>query len=428
MQRVGTTSIVKFQIVEVLSGVSHFTVKNDSTQGFFAGPIEEDRMRMRPIRTCKESVGGWAVALSLVVTFMPAILRAQDKLKTEPEIIVFKNGEKLIGHFEGFIGGSAKFKSDTLGEVSVDLKAIQEFHTTERFAVIRKDLKLGKGKIDGQIPRGPISVADQNVEIAPDNNEPARTVAVGDLGTIIDEASFNRALHRPGIFEAWKGGVTFGTSIVEATQNSLSFNTNVNLVRAIPSESWLPARNRTTIDFSDSYGKVTQPDTPTVKTSIYHADAERDEYFTSNVYAFGSVAFDHNFSQGLDLQQSYGGGVGWTVIQASTQTLDLKGSANFEKQAFEPPTGSQNLANSIFTETYSRRFSHGIVLKEQAAANPAWTNTRAYSSYASVGVTFPVYKRFGFNTNIIDSFLNDPPPGFKKNSIQFTTGIAYTLP
>jgi len=108
--------------------------------------------------------------------------------------------------------------------------------------------------------------------------------------------------------------------------------------------------------------------------------------------------------------------------------LDLKGSVNYEKQAFQTSKQTQNLVNSIFTETFSKKFAHSIVLKEQAAANPAWTSTRDYSAYARVGITFPVYKRFGFNTNIIDSFLNDPPSGFKKNSVQFTTGIAYTLP
>jgi len=395
----------------------------------FAGELlfKEAELRDALISKGNDARGLVAALFVFISSFIPAALGAQVQSKPEPEVLVFKNGEKLIGHFESFLGGSAKFKSDTLGEVTVDLNAIQEFHSSQKFAVVRKDLKLGKGAIDGQIPHGSISVADQKVEISPSDGHPVQTIAVGDLGNIIDEASFNEALRRPGIFEKWKGGVSFGTSIVEATQNSLSFNTNVNLVRAVPSQDWLPARNRTALDFSDSYGTVTQPGSPTLKTSIYHADAERDEYFTSQVYALGSVSFDHNFSQGLDLQQTYGGGFGWTVVQAANETLDLKGSVNYEKQAFQTSKQTQNLVNSIFTETYSRKFAHNIVLNEQATANPAWSNTRAYSTYASVGITFPVYKRFGFNTNIIDSFLNDPPAGFKKNSIQFTTGIAYTL-
>jgi hypothetical protein len=172
---------------------------------------------------------------------------------------------------------------------------------------------------------------------------------------------------------------------------------------------------------------VTQPGTPEVKTSIYHADAERDEYFTPRVYALGSLAFDHNFSQGLDLQQIYGGGIGWSAIHKTNEALDFKGSIDYEKQQFEVSSQNQNLLDSIFAELYTVKFAHGIAVNQQISASPAWTNTRAYSAYASVGITLPVYKRFGFTANAIDSFLNDPPIGFKKNSVQFTTGLSYTL-
>jgi hypothetical protein len=39
----------------------------------------------------------------------------------------------------------------------------------------------------------------------------------------------------------------------------------------------------------------------------------------------------------------------------------------------------------------------------------------------------PVYKRLSVSTGIIDNFLNDPPPGFRKNSFQFNLGFTYTL-
>jgi uncharacterized protein DUF481 len=368
-----------------------------------------------------------AIALFFLVSLLSEGLHAQAS-KPEPDVVVFPNGEKLIGHFESSAGGSAKFKSDTLGEITIDLSKVQELHTSQKFAVIRKNVKLAKGEKDGRIPRGTISVGNQTVQVDPGNGQPPQTVPVGDLNVIIDGVSFDQAFRRPGIFQKWKGAVTLGSSIVEATQNSVSFNTAVALVRAIPSENWLPPRNRTTIDFSDSYGKVTQPGTPEVKTSVYHADAERDEYFTSRVYALGSLAFDHNFSQGLDLQQLYGGGIGWSAVRKANETLDFKGSIDYEKQQFFLSSQNQNLLNSVFAELYTVKFAHGIALNQQLSANPAWTNTRAYSVYGSIGITFPLYKRFGFTTNAIDSFLNDPPPGFKKNSIQFTTGLTYTLP
>ena len=238
-------------------------------------------------------------ALLFLVSLSAPGLRAQAP-KTDPDFVVFPNGEKLIGHFEGLIGGAAKFKSDTLGEVTIDLSKVQELHTSQKFAVVRKNLKLAKGHKDGQIPEGTISVENKTVQVDTGNSQPAQNVPVADLTGIIDQPSFDKAFQPTGIFQKWGGAITIGSSIVEATQDSVSFDTAIHLVRVIPTEAWLPPSNRTTADFSDSYGKVTQPNTPEVRTSIYHADAERDQYFTTAFYGLASVAFDHNFSQGLD--------------------------------------------------------------------------------------------------------------------------------
>jgi hypothetical protein len=367
------------------------------------------------------------IASLFLICFASPALRGQAS-KPEPDTVVFPNGEKLIGHFEGFTGGAAKFKSDTMGEITIDLSKVQELHTSQRYAVIKKGVQLTRGESAGAIPVGILTVNNKNIQVDPGSGKPAQTIAVGDVDNVVDEDSFNKALGHPNILQGWGGEASLGVSLVEATQNSTSFNTSISLLRAMPTEAWLAPRNRTALDFSDSYGKVTQPGTPEVKTSIFHADAERDEYFTSRVYALGAVAFEHNFSQGLALEQEYGGGIGWTVIHEAKQNLDLKGTVDYKRQAFEVAAQNQSLVTSVFSELYLRKFAKGIVLNEQLSASPAWTNTNAYTAYGSVGLTFPVYKGFAFTTNVIDSYLNNPPAGFKKNSVQFTTGISYAIP
>ena len=88
------------------------------------------------------------------------------------------------------------------------------------------------------------------------------------------------------------------------------------------------------------------------------------------MYAFGSVAFDHNFSQGLDLQQTYGGGFGWTLVKDAKQTLDLKGSIDYQRQSFQLVSEDRNLVVSVFTEDYVRTFAHGICAQGAALREP----------------------------------------------------------
>jgi hypothetical protein len=185
----------------------------------------------------------------------------------------------------------------------------------------------------------------------------------------------------------------------------------------------------------ETYGKITQPFLPTIpptlasetKTSIFHADAEHDKYFTPRLYALVGASFDHNFSQGLNFQQIYGAGVGWTVIKTPVQEFDVKADVHYERQNFQPPNPDTNLIGSSFTELYRRALPAKIIFTESGTFIPAWNDSNAYSAIFAAGLQVPTYKRFSLNVNLLDNYLHNPAIGFKNNSLQFVTGILYTL-
>jgi hypothetical protein len=139
------------------------------------------------------------------------------------------------------------------------------------------------------------------------------------------------------------------------------------------------------------------------------------------------VSFDHNFAQGLNLQQIYGAGLGWTLIQTSEQQLDVKADVHYERQNFQPPTPNKNLIGSSFSELYHRNLPRKMIFTEAGTFIPAWNDFNAYSAIFEAGLQLPTYKRFSLNINLLDNYLNDPAIGFKNNSLQFVTGVLYTL-
>jgi hypothetical protein len=345
--------------------------------------------------------------------------------KPDADILLFADGERLTGHFVKSSGSSLTFKSDALGEITVDWGKVKELQSSAKVAVIPKGVRLRKRSEAANIAQGTLSVEDQQVHLAA---EPPHTIPVADAGLIIDEAGFQNALtHQPGFFDAWKGTVTIGAAVVNATQTSETFTGAVGLVRAIPTENWLEPSNRTSLNLSAAYGEVTQPSTPSIKTAIFHGDAERDEYFSPRLYFFGQGAFDHNFSQGLDLQQTYSGGIGFTVIHRDNETLDVKGSVSYVNQQFAGAP-RESLIGSIFAEAFNRKFQHGLTLDQRLTLIPTWNNTNAYSGAFNALLTMPVYKRISASAGFIDSYLNNPPPAFRKNSVQVTFGMTYALP
>jgi hypothetical protein len=192
----------------------------------------------------------------------------------------------------------------------------------------------------------------------------------------------------------------------------------------------------------ETFNKLTEPVIPqtvppspasVARTHIFHTDFEHHRYFTPKLYALGSVAFDHNSTQGLDLQQAYGAGLGATLVDDEVQQLDLQGDLHYMRQnfvQFPPPeisTPNQNLIGSSFSETYRRALPAKIALTQSINYTHSWNNTHVYSFVGALGLAMPFYRRLSLSVNTLNTYLNDPAAGFKNNSFQFVTGITYTL-
>ncbi len=376
----------------------------------------------------KRRAGRGASLLFILIGITGATVVAQtaNTEKPAPDILLLVDGEKLIGQLKSATGASLVFHSDIAGDVTIDWSKVSELHTNRQFAAIPKNVKLHKTEEAATVPQGTVAMSSQKVEVT-GGKTAAQTIPVGDIGIIVDQPSFEAALTHRNFLQGWKGGATAGLSLTEATQNSQSFTAAVGLVRAVPGVSWLDLRSRTLFNFNEAYGKISQPGTPDVKTSLYHIDAEQDWYLSPRLFAFAHTAFDHSFSQGLSLQQLYGGGVGVVAVKSSNQELDLKASMDYINQRFDDSSLNNSLVGTTFGETYVRTFPHKILFSQQAGFTPAWNDTSAFSAFASAGLTFPVYHRLGLTIGAIDNFLNNPPPTFRKNSFQLTVGATYSF-
>ncbi len=377
------------------------------------------------------------LALTVITSLSGSLAKAQappanPPSKPAPDVLVFTNGDQLTGKLERGVGDSIVFNSDMAGEITVPLSKIKELRSASSFAVLRKNVPITRVKVEA----GPIKTGDGNITVTRSNAAP-ETIADKDLAYIIDADTYNKEVTGHAKFkDGWNGAFTGGITLVQSTSYGSTYTAGISLVRAIPTVPWIPRRDRTIFNLNETYGKLTQPvipqtDPPTpdsvAKTNIFHTDIEQDKYFSPRFYVLGIGAFDHNYSQGLNFQQLYGGGIGWTAIQSPKQQLDFNVNVHYERQNFQSSLSNQNLIGATIGETYLRNLPHKIVFTESASYLPAFNNNAAYSANFAAGVALPVYHRFSFVFNTTDNYLNNPSPGYKANSFQFVTGITYTL-
>jgi hypothetical protein len=356
--------------------------------------------------------------------------------KPAPDVILFTNGDQLTGTLERGAGNSVVFKSDMAGEITVPFAKIKELRTAGSFAVLRKDVPLKSAAAARAITPAPIAYADGKLTIAHPSTEP-EIVPTAQLAFLIDQATYTRETSgKSGFRSGWTGALNGGATIVRSTDYGETLTAGIAMVRAMPSVSFLPSRDKTSFNLQETYGKLTSPVVPQTtppspaaitETSIFHADAERDEYFSARFFALGQTAFDHNYSQGLNLQQIYGGGIGWTAIKSPNQELDIKANIQYEKQSFQTTASNDNLIGSTISETYRRTLAKKLAFSEFANIIPSFNIPNDYSANVSGTLTLPVYKRLGISFTATDNYLNNPSAGYNKNSSQFVAAASYNL-
>ena len=365
-----------------------------------------------------------------------------------PDVLIFTNGDRLQGKFLHAVGGKLEFHSNMLGNISVPWSKVKELHTASELAVLPGSVAVRHGKIPKKVPVGTLSLAHSTITVHQAQPAAAVHIPVKRAHYVLDEHTLQKELrNHPNIFQAWDGTLTGGATVIQATQQEYTFTGGIAMQRTVPTVSWLNTRTRTTFDLSGSYGKIKQPGytktsgTPPVttyvpstvtKSAIYHADAEQDNYFSSRFYGLVQTSFDHNFAQNLDLQQSYGGGIGWTAIKRAAQEFDLKAAIQYQGQSFINASPGQNrtLAGSNLALAYRLKLPHNMRFTQNGAYNPSFNTPHAYTANETDSVTIPFFKNLSFSMGTIDNYLNAPPsslPPTKRNSFQLTTGVSYTI-
>jgi hypothetical protein len=359
-----------------------------------------------------------------------------------PDTLIFQNGDRLSGTLLRTVGDTVLFHSAVVGDVSVKWDTIQELRTGTKLVVLQASVFPRQGVMPANLPQGTLTATDESIAVHDEAGATTATIPVKKALYVVDETILKKQIAgHPGALVGWNGSITAGATVVQASQDQYTLTGSMGLVRTVPTVAWLNTRNRSSLDFSGSFGKIIQPAytsdgvfTPasSSKSSIYHADAERDEYFTPQFYVLAQTAFDHNYGQELALQQIYGAGVGWTAIKRPTQQLDVKTTLQYESQEFldAAPGQNQNLIGSTLDSTWAAKLPHKVLFKQEVTWIPAYNNPYAYSAGETNSLTLPFFKSLAFSVGSIDSYLNDPPPASPptmRNSFEFTTGLTYVI-
>ena len=181
----------------------------------------------------------WKAVPILVLSTGAALLLKGQATKAGTDTIVFTNGDKLVGQFVRSTAATVTFKSDALGDLTIDWSKVKELETSAKVAVIGKGVKLRRKEIPRDVPQGTLAMQDQKLQITPAGGAAVQSIPVANTAVVLDQTAFQNAINRtPSIFSDWTGTMTAGATLVRATQNNQTYTGAIGLVRAEPTEDW----------------------------------------------------------------------------------------------------------------------------------------------------------------------------------------------
>jgi putative salt-induced outer membrane protein len=328
------------------------------------------------------------------------------------DTIVMKNGDHLTGTIEHSDGKQLTLKTDYAGEINVQVSAITQVVSTAPVFVTTKQKKTVSGKL---------TMEGANLEVAT-TSAGAVQVPLGDVTMVRSESEQKAYEHslQPGFIENWDGAATIGFSLARGNSDTTNLSIGFNGARTTLNDKI--TTYATSIYASDNTpgGGVTADD--------IRGGARYDHNIGPLAFAFGSVDYEYNQTQDLNLRSIYSAGFGYHAIKRPNKmTLDLLLGGNYTRESYSANTSTpalqRNIAGLTIGEDFMRQFGKTTTLNEQFYFYPELNETGQYRFAFDMGVATKINKWLGWQTTASDRFLSDPIPGTLRNDIILTTGV-----
>jgi putative salt-induced outer membrane protein YdiY len=121
-----------------------------------------------------------------------------------------------------------------------------------------------------------------------------------------------------------------------------------------------------------------------------------------------------------------GGGVGYRILKRDRAALDLLGGMNYTREDYVEI--QRNLAAGQIGEEFRLKLGRNNSMIQNVAFFPNLTSSQGnYRVNFNVGVITRIVKWLGWQNNLRDDYVTNPPAGKKQNELVFTSGLRLTF-
>jgi len=263
------------------------------------------------------------------------------------------------------------------------------------------------GRVTTREARLEIATKTGTVEAAKDN--------VAALRNEAEQRAFEKS-QRPDFLHRWEGGLDAGFDLTRGNSDTRNFRFAFRAERKV-------GRDNLTL-YAETFNSIDDlPNaSPHITADERRGGARFDRDLASRLFAFANADFMSDGLQDLNLRSVFGGGLGYHLIKRHRTTLDLLGGANFTRENYIEI--QRNLGAGQIGEEFKLKLGKNTSLIQDFAYFPDLTEPGGnYRTNFQLGTITMIIKWLGWQNNLTDSYVTNPPAGKKRNEFVFTSGL-----
>ncbi len=213
----------------------------------------------------------------------------------------------------------------------------------------------------------------------------------------------------------WTGNVTIGA-------NSQTGNTHINGASISFDASRKTDRDRFSIGYQFNYAH----DNNAVTARNHYGYLGYDYFFTKKFYGYLDTELLSDTFRDLKLRVAIGPGAGYQIWDDAVKSLSVDAGLSYIHESRESGDNADFLTARIGANFRYNIFKI-LVFSEKLILYPRLDYLGRYILHNEAGLSAPVSSKWAMKlTNILDRDSN-PPPGIKKNDIQWILALQYSF-
>jgi Holliday junction resolvase len=336
--------------------------------------------------------------------FFPSSLIAREKT----DVIVMKNGDRITCEIKGLRSNTLYVSVDyILSTLSVDWSKVDHVQSKQLFLVRTQD---------GTVYTGALSTPETSggrplqIEILEAPNE--KVILEREQVTLMNETASN-------FWQRLNGRIGTGFTYSkgnDSTQYNLSSDVNY------PRERW-SAEARYSSNFTSNSGSSTSTRNEVGLSALHLMPWNNWYYIVVTDFLQSSV-------QGIQLQSTFGGGIGRIIKNTGSTSLTFYGGFAWQRinygEAILPSSTQQVTSGLIGSSLKLFKFDRTTLILN-ATFLPAISDPGRMHFNLSTSYYVKLFGKLDWNFTFYGNWDNRPPPGFSKSDYGTTSGLSLSF-